>query len=344
MDPEFVEYRPTYRSELIQLWNRVFEGRRHAVPLDRTRWSQAIDRPELEPAYFRIALVDGRVAGFAHGGIWDGAFLECYRPEEPSVMGYLAMIAVDPEFRRQGLGRLLVRSLGETIQTREQDRLGEHRVRIEADGRMFNPYYGNGLAPRPPLWGTTEGVAVPIDDTETRCFFGALGFEEEVEAVSLTLDLASVAPLSGEPFDAELEIVTDHDYLAELGTNRGSTFGETNRSRTWVAAKSSTQLASLVAFPMTAPARRAAGAQTDRSGEASRWGIHSVEVSPEARGMGLGSHLLRRFLSDLRDEGVSQVETLALPEESSAAWRLYDSAGFREVARWVVLGGAISTF
>lgn len=75
-----------------------------------TPWSEQALREELhsDTAVFRVALVDGQVAGYA------GMHFVCGE-------GYVDNIAVAPAFRRRGLGEALVRSLLTYVQTRSGD-------------------------------------------------------------------------------------------------------------------------------------------------------------------------------------------------------------------------------
>ncbi|MGE3166119.1 MAG: N-acetyltransferase family protein [Planctomycetota bacterium] len=317
---EIVEYRAAFRTELVDLWGRLFAGRRHFRPLDRATWVREIERSGFDPCGLRVAFHGDRVIGFAHGGVWQGDFLRHYRPHfVGDRLPYLAMVGVAPEMRRRGVGRALVSALATTF-----------GARVEPDGRMFNPFYGNSAAPRPPLWGTTEGAAVPIDDAAARGFFRALGFAEVAEAHSQLLNLTAAArTVATGPSAADVEIISERDYLPALGTSTGRTFGETNVSRTWIAVEGTVQRAALVAYPFATPA---AGAD---------WAIYSLEVEPAARGRGLGTVLLRAFLRELREELQARtVETLVIPAESPAALRLYTAHGFESVARWIVLGAA----
>lgn len=317
---EITEFRPAFRAELVALWARLFAGRRHYRPLDRGKWVREIERPGFEPAAFRVATVSDRVVGFVHGGIWDQEFLRLARPQHSvERVAFIAMVGVMPELQRRGIGRALVADLQRSFAPPAAP-----PPPIEPDGRMFNPFYGNSVAPRPPLWGTTEGAAVPWADAATRGFFRELGFREEAQAQSrLTrLDEALSSDVSWPP---GYEAVCEPDYRPALGTSTGRTFGETNRSRTWIAAEGLIQRAALVAYPF--------------DDEEVEWAIYSLEVDPERRGRGLGSALLRHALHELRvRHDARTVETLVIPEESPAALRLYEAHGFEVADRWVILG------
>lgn len=58
-----------------------------------------------------------------------------------------------------------------------------------------------------------------------------------------------------------------------------------------------------------------------------------INALPEARGLGVGSALMGRFLECLRARGVPGVQ-LGTTEENAAALKLYQRFGFRVYARW----------
>ena len=61
--------------------------------------------------------------------------------------------------------------------------------------------------------------------------------------------------------------------------------------------------------------------------------VYSVYVSPEWRGKGLASRLMRRLLAELRSLGWIEKARLEVNGESRAAVRLYEKLGFEIVGR-----------
>lgn len=59
---------------------------------------------------------------------------------------------------------------------------------------------------------------------------------------------------------------------------------------------------------------------------------HSVYVSPDARGRGVGADLLGAFLRAADDAGIWTVQSSIFPE-NSASLALHDRAGFRRIGR-----------
>jgi [ribosomal protein S18]-alanine N-acetyltransferase len=56
--------------------------------------------------------------------------------------------------------------------------------------------------------------------------------------------------------------------------------------------------------------------------------IHTIEVTPQRRGQGIGGELLRRVESSARDAGAGAI-WLHVDTENSAAIRLYESHGYQ---------------
>ncbi len=329
-----VEFSPEYRDAVIALWNRVFGTMRNFTPLARESWRTRIEVLSLpggrdtlsgagptrfDPSLFRLAVVRDRVVGLIHGGTWEDDFLARLLPggRRPRI-GTLLVIAVDPDHRRQGIGRALLEDLTTTLER-------NHGIEgsLCADGRGYNPFYGNFLAPLPPPWGTPEGIALPAADEGARAFFRSAGFREDAEGVSRCRDLRDRPRFSHEipgGFVAE-EI---EDWQPILGTDDGTAFPIANASRTWILREGDSQRAAIVAFPLLAGG--------------TRWGIHSFEVEASRRGEGLGTLLLEYALAAVAKRGAAEIEALALPSEAPEADHLYECHGFVAEERWVVLG------
>lgn len=326
-------YTTAHRGELVRLWNGVFEGERHFEPMTRATWRDRIERAnegeEFDPDALWVAIDGGRAIGFAHGGLWEGEFLRHLLPENHpergghSAVAYLAMIAVDPAHRRRGVGRSLVEHLHRSL----ADRVGAE-IPLLADGRAFNPFYGNFFSPRPVPWGTPEGPAVKRDDAGTVAFFEALGFRRDSAALTVELDLRDRVPQRAPTPQAdgvhfEGEIVTEDDYQPILGSSGGNAYPFPNRSRTWVAVDGMEQVGCLIAYPFS----------DDRC-----WAIYSLEVQPSHRGRGVGRALLHAGIEELVSRSASHLEALVLPDEAPGAYHLYRSFQFQEVESWWVFG------
>lgn len=333
---KIVPYRKGLRGDLIEAWNRIFATRRNFVPMTRTSWRDRIEaasgQPSFEPRLFRLAVDGTTVIGFVHGGFWEDEFLATLAPEQEGLdaqttcLGVLTMIGVIPERRRAGVGTALLQSLRD-----EMGKLRDPTIALRADGRVYNPYYGNFFAPAPPPWGTTEGVSVLASDAATRGFFSARGFHEAHTALSLVMDprrlTSETPPVDDVQRPLACEIVEEDDYQPILGSPTGIAFSHENLSHTWVAVHGDVQVGTIIAYPFAAAAP---------SAPVTRWAIYSLEVEPQYRGCGIARQLLWCALRHFRALAMEEVETLVIPQQSPAALRLYRSAGFREAEAWIV--------
>jgi len=328
-----VEYSVPRRDAVIALWNRVFQAMRNFVPFDRARFRARIEDLSIpgggdafagsgplrfDPRHFRIALDGDEAVGIVHGGTWEDEFLARLLPGgKRARVGTLLVIAVDPAHRRRGIGRALLADLVATL-----GRTSGVEGPLRADGRGFNPFYGNFFAPLPPPWGTPEGIALPAEDAAGRAFFRALGFREEAVAAT-RLGILDDRPRFAREIPAALVVEEVADWQPILGTDDGVAFPLANDSRTWILREGDHQRAALVAYPLRP--------------DGSRWGIHSFEVESARRGEGLGRLLLEYSLAAIAARGAKEVEALAIPAEAPEADRLYEKLGFATAAQWVVL-------
>lgn len=336
--PRLVGYSAARRDSTVSLWNRVFRAMPNFRPFTVDSWRRRVEEfsvpggesalagsgpARFDPRLFRLALSgdggDGdEVIGFAHGGTWEDEFLARLLPAgEPARLGTLLIIAVDPAHRRRGIARALLTDLEHTL-------ADTHRVEppLRPDGRGYNPFYGNFVAPVPPPWGTAEGIAVPFGAEGARGFCRAVGFREEVEAVTRHRSLTDRPAFRGKvPAGVVVEEIANYQPI--LGSDDGTPFPVRNESRTWILRGGDVQLGAIVAYPM--------------SEDSGHWGIHSVEVDPSRRGEGLGRLLLSYVLAALAAHGARSVEALAIPAEGPEADHLYEGLGFEVVERWVVV-------
>jgi len=329
-----VEYSAPHRDGAIALWNRAFRALRNFVALDRASWRARIEDlaipgagdalagsgpQRFDPRHFRLALDGEEVVGLAHGGTWEDAFLARLLPGgRKARVGTLLVIAVDPARRRRGIGGALLGDLVDAL-----GRTSGIEGPLRADGRGFNPFYGNVIAPLPPPWGTPVGIALPAGDSGGRAFFRAAGFREEVEARTRARSLAD-RPRFAREVPAGFVIEEIADWKPILGTDDGVAFPLANESRTWILREGDHQRAALVAYPLRA--------------DGSHWGIHSFEVESPRRGEGLGRLLLEYAIAALAQRGAKELEALAIPSEAPEAAHLYESLGFEPAEPWVILG------
>ncbi len=94
---EIVEYKPEYESAVIELWEKCGLTRPWNNP------GRDIERKmKVHPELFLVGLIDGRVVASAMGGY------EGHR-------GWVYYLGVEPEQRRQGLGKRMMDAIEERL-------------------------------------------------------------------------------------------------------------------------------------------------------------------------------------------------------------------------------------
>lgn len=158
---QIVPYKPVQAAEIVDLWNRSFP---RAFPLVRRLFDQNTrDDPNFAPAGAFVVVREGRVLGYASGKVCREDIGAAGRMEG---QGWLSCVFVDPEARRQGIGRALVQAVEGFL--RQQG-----AVRMRAGGDLFHFFPG-----------------IP-EATGSAGFFSRLGFQLGRRVFDLRGDLSS---------------------------------------------------------------------------------------------------------------------------------------------------------
>ncbi len=180
-------FQPDDLPALVDFWNRTLCDRHNFHPITaaefHTRvldcaafdaqglilaWQRAPDRP---PTLVGLAHALRPVAG---GGVYDRV-----TPQH-----HLALLIVDPAHRRRGIGSRLLRAA--------ENRLYYCPVYV---GGHAQPCYGTLEGPRPPLFGSTQGLTVNALDRELLTFLSRRGDGvEDPGDVSMHYTLSSTNP------------------------------------------------------------------------------------------------------------------------------------------------------
>ncbi|MDG4773265.1 GNAT family N-acetyltransferase [Solwaraspora sp. WMMD792] len=227
-----------------------------------------------------VAVVDETVRGVVLGSV---------AHRDPSV-GHVDLIAVDPQWRRQGLGRAL---LGRA----------ESALAARGAGEVL-------LAGNPPYYAWP---GVDVRYTPAVCLAMALGYLQDRTAWNMTADLASAgSPALRDTADAQRRLAqagitvrrADGDDVAALVAFTQATFGDA-----WAA-----EVAHSVGRPdagchlavRTGDPGEVLGFAAYGSSRPSWFG--PMGTAPTAQGLGIGAILLRRCLRDLAEAGHQRVE------------------------------------
>ncbi len=315
-------YEPAWLPAIVAFWNRTFADRRNFFSIDaalfETRVTQVQTAIEhFEPEGLRLAVENEQVIGMIHGGHRSAAAAAALNPGWPGgPQAYVALIAVDPEHRRAGVGGALLRSVLGYLQS-------PHRVVL--DGQCISAYYGNALAPFQPLWGTTEGISIDWEDTASRGFFEQQGFHVRHQAVSLELELAQAQ------IRPRTELSTGHSmthclsHCPALGgyPEDGVEYQTGHRFWTHAYLIDGKVAGTLVSYPMAQLAEP-------------KWAIYELKVQEKRRGQGVGGRLQAALIRDLQRDEVARLEVLTIPKLSPGARELYEKFGFRTIASWAI--------
>jgi ribosomal protein S18 acetylase RimI-like enzyme len=306
---------PALEAPFVRFWNRCFSDHRHAIRLTREELRRRVTEggvpgERFDPARFIVAREGGRIAGFVHVSRRSAA--ACRRADPTwsgGALGVVCFLFVDPARRRRGIGdRLWHAGVG----------LLKGCSQVVLDGACLNPFWGNAQGPRPPFWGSPEGVGVSWDDGASKKFFARKGFAPRFRGIQLSLDLAG----------ASLPPAVEASFVPRMPVVGGS-WGTWRRTHGAAAFETAVALSRrrvrgmITYFPWT-------GAREGL------YGIYAAAVVRGARGGSLGRGLLGAALRRIAESGGRSVEVLTVPELGEAAHRIYLEAGFRQAASWAL--------
>lgn len=318
-------FEPGDLPRVVAWWNRTFADRRGFFPvteeLFRTRVVEKRNAvEEFEPSRFLLAREGDRVVGAVHVGVRSEEYCQAvFRDWPGGPQAYLALIGVDPAFRRQGIGARLY-AAGEAAVA------GNGRLTI--DGQCINPFYGNSEAPFTPFFGTTEGISIPWDDDVTRGFFTRRGHTPRFRAITLEADLPEAGPDAAWTEEAVKRGFTI-DFLASRLPELGGSIVRSRRTPCDTPYDVATLHREGIVCAM------AVGYRMTQVHPA-RYGVYEVSVAEGLRGFGLGTAALAALLRNAAAKGVRHAEVLTIPELSKGAPEMYARLGFREVASWAI--------
>ncbi len=305
---------------IVEFWNDAFSDRRNFLPMTPELFRRRILNVEtniesFHPDHFLMAQSENRVLGIIHVGVHPESFCEVlYEDWGGGEQGYIGLIAVHPDARKQGIGSRLWEA--------GMDRIG-HTENVIIDGQCLNPYYGNSLGPFQPFWGTSEGISIRPDQKDTIGFFARRGFEPRYKGLTLITELPDSYEKPGELEDASINII-ENEYPAP---------GEEADQRLPQPAASNFIVTQLVSGGKTAGLL---AAYPFENLPTEKWGIYEFHVDEALRGQDLGKTLLERTLVELDARGADSCETLALEDVSDEAIQLYKSMGFEQDATWLI--------
>ena len=320
---------PRDLPDLVAFWNQAFAARRNFAPITAADFqARILDCPAVDPAGLFLAWEHppagaARLVGLAHA-LRPAPPRGIYAKWEPQHT--LALLYVDPAFRRQGIGARL-------LQTAE-NWLYYCPVWI---GSQTQAAYGTVEGPQPPFFGGTQQLGLNAQDTDLLHFLAHRGYRvHDPGALTLTLTLGArpqppapawtalglrpVAISHRAPFQGREP--TGREELGFWGDNGGAPYGG------WVVVDGDDLLVGhLTWYPMRQPGWAA---------------IAGFWVAPALRGQGIGRWLLDQTLHALHHApaplgGFTHVEVQTHLTHHPQASALYERRGFLPAAAWVTL-------
>jgi ribosomal protein S18 acetylase RimI-like enzyme len=311
-----IDYRPFHNADpprIRDLWNQSGLGR-GAVQLATTDALETLvfSQPYFDRDGFLVACDGDRVVGFAHAGF--GASEDQSKLDRQR--GVICAAIVHPEYRRQGIGRELVR--------RAEDYL---RSSGAAD------IQAGPAAPRDPfyfgLYGGSAMAGFLESDPDAAPFFTALGYRPLERHLIYQCNLNSQPPTVSVRLmeirrRMELRVAPQPEPLNWWWATR---FGRLESLRFLLAPKTG--------GPSVAVVTVVGLDHYLSTWHAQAIGLTNLEVPEAERRKGFGQALVLGVMRRLRDELFTLVECHA-PEENTAAVRLLESCGFQQLDAGVV--------
>lgn len=317
-----LRYSEEQLDPIVRFWNRNFAGKKNFFPITPDLFRErVVDRRTgiewFDPAAFLLSVDRDRVTGIIHVGIRSEAFCATVIPDwAGGEQGYVALLCVDREYRRRGIGDALwVGGMNYLHGTKN----------IVVDGQCLNIFYGNSELPFTPFWGTTEGISVEWSDEETKGFFAHRGFLPRYKAVHLERDLRNYLP-ERHPLPQGMAIEIFDNILLGVGDELSeihSPLKLRNGFRTAVVVDRGSVASSIVYYPM-------------RELAAGIFAIYEMGTHESHQRKGIGSALLHAVLSDIKERQGENCQVLTVPDLSPTALSFYAKAGFVSCAEWAI--------
>jgi GNAT superfamily N-acetyltransferase len=324
-------FQPVDLPVLVDFWNRVFADRHNFAPITPAEFqSRILACPAFDP--------QGLILAWRHTPDQPAAligFVHALRPPPATAIygrvtpaHHLAMLMVDPAHRRQGIGSRLLQAAENWL----------YYCPIQVGGHA-QPCYGTLEGPRPPFFGSTQGMTVSVHDRDLLGFLSRRNYRvEDPGDVSLRLALASVpasAPTLPDLTSLGLRLVVvdeNHPFTGHEPEGRAE-YG------VWPPAPDAPYVGYLLVDEQAMlhghlywyPMRRAGWAA-----------IGGFWVAPACRGQGLGRALLGRALYDLAHPHAPKPEYHTVEVQThlvlhARATALYQQHGFDMTTAWVRL-------
>lgn len=305
LETTYRTFRNTDPPQILRLWNRSGLGRGAARPLSTEAFEVAnYVQPYFDPQGLIAAFRGEEMIGFVHAGFGFTADTQ----QLDYQVGVICVVMVLPDFRRQGIGRELVRRA--ELYLRER---GAHQI-YAGQAKGNDPFYFS-------LYGGSRPCGFLDSDPLSAPFFQSLGYVSQRTYGIYSRTLAD----RKDPFSMRLMAIRRRTCLLVTDQPERPTWWwythlgrfETVRFRL-VDKKSETPLAAVSIISL--------------DHYASLWneraiGLVDMFVAESERGQGVGQALLVETVRSLRQDLVDRVEIHG-PDSNPLALKAITGAGF----------------
>jgi GNAT superfamily N-acetyltransferase len=319
-------------TALVAFWNREFVDQRNFHPIDEASFQRRVlDAPATNAAGLILAWREDRGGGRQLVGI-----VHAFRPPPETGLyrnwtpnHYIALLYVQPAFRRQGIGSRLLQAA--------ESWLYYCPVHFASQAQ---PVYGAVEGPRPPLFGSSERMGVSATNGPLIDFLAKRGYlsieigDASMERIETTLPPAPVFPSTlaerglqpiqfSHRYPYSWEEPSQLPTVSQWQENGGDPYGGVG-----LVDKDQVLRGHVAWYPMA---------------QAGKVALINFRVDPAYRSQGVGKFLLDWGLREMIQGGdgagnpVHTVELHTHLHRNVDAVRLYRSRGFEVVDVWINL-------
>jgi ribosomal protein S18 acetylase RimI-like enzyme len=313
-----IEYRSFHNSDpprLVALWHACRLSRGAAEGFS----SDAFELLNFAQRYFNrdgiILAVDsesGEVVGMVHAGFGPNDA----QSDIDTGVGVICMVLVRPDYRRQGIGRELVRRAEAFLRSRGAETL------IAGPAAPFDPFYVG-------IYGGSQPSGFLESDPDAAPFFVALGYEPVERFAVLQRDLQT----GRDPMSFKAVTIRRKTELGMTGLPPNPTWW-------WMTRYGRLDSLRFLLVPKTGGAPLAGVTVIGLDLYLPKWqerviGLTDLTVPEDERRKGYGQALLLELARRLREELVNRLEA-HVSEANPGALRTFETAGFNRVDTGVV--------
>lgn len=314
---EFRSFRNTDPPHVLRLWQTCGLGRGAAIGLSADQFDDlTFAQPYFDRKGLILACEGDQAIGYVHAGFRANAAQQQLCRDE----GVICAVMVDPDYRRQGIGRRLVELAEEYL--RES---GAQILRAGAAAPCDPFYFG--------LYGGSQPAGFLESDADAKPFFESLGYQPASRHVVLQRKIRDTS----DPVGLRLMTIRRSTKLVAVES-------AIPRPWWWQTRPGRLDTIQLGLVPKAGGDPYAEVTVVGLDSYIPRWqirpiGLIDLQIANTHRGQGYDQALIVEVCRRLRDEMIGLAEAHAAADDA-ALIAVFHSAGFKEVDAGVVYGKA----